>query len=103
MKLSKLLIAVSFICLGLGSCKDYLDEKIVSGATAGSYIVDANGLTGVVNAAYAPLRTYYGQELGFVLTEFGVDTYTHGRDGSFVDVNQYNPGLSPSLSILGSL
>lgn len=103
MKLSKLIILIPFILIGVSSCKNYLDEEIVSGATAGSYIVDANGLTGVVNAAYAPLRTYYGQEAGFVLTEFGVDTYTHGRDGSFIDVNQYNPGLSPSLSILGPL
>lgn len=85
------------------SCKDYIEEEIVSGVTAGSYYVDANGLTGGVNAAYAPLRTFYGQEPGFVLTEFGVDTYTNGRDGSFFDVNSYNAGLSPSLSILGTL
>ncbi|WP_207532131.1 RagB/SusD family nutrient uptake outer membrane protein [Desertivirga arenae] len=103
MKLSKFIIALALTAVTGTSCNDYLDEEIVSGATAGSYIVDANGLTGVVNAAYAPLRTYYGQELGFVLTEFGVDTYTHGRDGSFIDVNQYNPGLSPSLSILSTL
>ena len=32
----------------------------------------------LVNATYEPLRTFYAQERGFTLTEFGTDIYTEG-------------------------
>ncbi|MBS1606117.1 MAG: RagB/SusD family nutrient uptake outer membrane protein [Bacteroidetes bacterium] len=85
------------------SCSRQLDETIVSGITADSYYKDAAGLTGGVNAAYAPLRTFYGQELGFSLTEYGVDTYTEGRDGSFKYWNEYTSGMTPGATYTTSL
>ncbi|MRG45269.1 RagB/SusD family nutrient uptake outer membrane protein [Chitinophaga sp. SYP-B3965] len=100
--MKKSYILILFAALAV-SCQKDLDEKIVSGITAGSYFVDAPGLTGGVNAAYSTLRQFYGQEQGFSMTEYGVDTYTEGRDGSFKYFNEYTVGFTAGATYTTNL
>ncbi len=82
---------VIFICLLAclsQSCKDLLDEKVVSGVTSEYYSTRA-GFEDAVKASYAPLRSFYATELGMSLTVFGTDTYTNGADGSWKFLNTY--------------
>jgi len=48
-----------------------------------------------VNASYEPLRTFYAQERGFTITEFGTDIFTKGADGSHKYINGYTTQLNP--------
>jgi starch-binding outer membrane protein, SusD/RagB family len=78
---------------GLPGCMN-LNEDVISGLTPGSY-----GTQGVfeamVNASYAPLRTFWAQERGFTVTEFGTDIFFKGADGSHKYINDYTPQLNP--------
>src|SRR5436309_10443003 len=78
---------------GLPACVN-LDEDVVTGLTPGSYGTQAV-FESLVNASYEPLRTFYAQERGFTVTEFGTDIFTKGADGSFKYVNDYTTQLNP--------
>lgn len=87
---------IVFLCMLLvfsQSCKNILEEEIVSGITA-DYYNTAAGFEDGVRASYEPLRSWYGTQRGFTLTVFGTDTYTKGADGDFKPVNDYE---TPSL------
>ncbi len=88
-----LLSVVLVTCLP--GCVD-LNEEVVTGLTPGAY-----GSEGVfqalVNASYEPLRSFWAQERGFTLTEFGTDIYTKGADGSYKFVNDYTTQLNPTV------
>jgi hypothetical protein len=71
-----------------------LDEDVVTGLTPGSYGTQAV-FESLVNASYEPLRSFYAQERGFTITEFGTDVFTKGADGSFKYVNDYTTQLNP--------
>ncbi len=72
---------------GLAACVD-LNEHLVSGLANQPYnspqVLDA-----LVNATYEPLRSFWAQERGFTVTEFGTDIYTKGADGSHKFINDY--------------
>ncbi|MEJ7740251.1 MAG: RagB/SusD family nutrient uptake outer membrane protein [Chitinophagaceae bacterium] len=98
--MKKLLIYISASVLFLlPSCKKMLDEDVRSQAIF-DYLETPNGFEDATKAAYASLKTFYGQERGFTLTVFGTDTYTMGADGAFKFVNQYTPELDGRLSII---
>jgi hypothetical protein len=78
---------------GLPGCVN-LDEDVVTGLTPGSYGTPAV-FEQLVNASYEPLRTFYAQERGFTVTEFGTDIFTKGADGSFKYINDYTTQLNP--------
>ena len=61
---------------GLPACVN-LDEDVVTGLTPGSYGTQAV-FESLVNASYEPLRSFYAQERGFTVTEFGTDIFTKG-------------------------
>lgn len=83
-----LLALAATLALGTQSCKDQLDEQVIS-QVGSEYITTPVGFDAAVKATYASLRDFYGRESGMTLTVFGTDTYTMGSDGSYKFVNQY--------------
>src|SRR5258705_4987730 len=81
------------LLMGLPGCVN-LDEDVVTGLTPGSYGTQAV-FESLVNASYEPLRTFYAQERGFTVTEFGTDIFTKGADGSHKYINDYTTQLNP--------
>src|SRR5881275_2421312 len=79
----------------LPGCVD-LNEDVVTGLTPGAYGSQAV-FQALVNATYEPLRSFWAQERGFTLTEFGTDIYTKGADGSYKFVNDYTTQLNPTV------
>jgi hypothetical protein len=75
------------------SCKNILEEEIISGITADYYKTTA-GFEDGVKASYEPLRSWYATQRGFTLTVFGTDEFTKGADGDFKPVNDYE---TPSM------
>jgi len=87
--LAATLAAVAF---GAPACAD-LNEEVVTGVTS-PYLNTTTGYEDLVRAAYRYTREFYGRERGFSLTEYGVDTFTKGSDGSFKYLNDYTPQLN---------
>src|SRR5437660_356268 len=83
--------------LGLAACVD-LNEDLISGLANQPYPTP-DVFQALVNATYEPLRSFYAQERGFTLTEFGTDIYTEGADGSYKYVNQYTTKLDPEVAV----
>src|SRR5205823_5176045 len=83
----------------LPGCVD-LNEDVVTGLTPGAYGSEAV-FQALVNATYEPLRSFWAQERGFTLTEFGTDIFYKGADGSYKFVNDYTtePHRSPVDSV----
>jgi len=81
---------------GLAACVD-LNEHLVSGLANQPYnspqVFDA-----LVNATYEPLRSFWAQERGFTVTEFGTDIFTKGADGSHKFINDYTTQLNADES-----
>src|SRR5256886_2423876 len=73
-----------------------LNEDVITGLTPGAYGSEAV-FQALVNASYEPLRSFWAQERGFTLTEFGTDIYTKGADGSYKFVNDYTTQLNPTV------
>src|SRR5207237_9213894 len=71
----------------------------VTGLTAGAYGSQA-AVRALVNASYEPLRSFWAQEPGFTLTEFGTDIFYKGADGSYKFVNDYTTQLNPTLDYI---
>ena len=84
--------------LGLAACVD-LNEDLISGLANQPYPTP-DVFQALVNATYEPLRSFYAQERGFTLTEFGTDIYTEGADGSYKYVNEYTAQLNPDVDFI---
>src|SRR5213082_2209720 len=80
------------------ACVD-LNEHLVSGLANQPYnspeVFDA-----LVSATYEPLRSFWAQERGFTVTEFGTDIFTKGADGSYKFVNDYTTQLNPTVDYI---
>ncbi len=101
MKITKsILIAVALIAFGTQSCKDFLDEELVAGVSAGGYYSTAAGLEDGVDATYSFLREIYSNERAHTLSIFGTDTHTNGADGGYKSFNFYDNGLNSGVNIL---
>lgn len=88
----------SVILFLIQSCQSVLEEEIVSGITAESHYNTPEGFQSAVNAAYGPLRSYFGKEHGTNVSVFGTDTYTKGGHGSYKFINDYTAGLNPGVA-----
>jgi hypothetical protein len=97
--MKKILLFVCGLALVGQSCKDALEEEIVSGITPEYYNTPA-GFQDAVKATYEPLRSWYGTQRGFTLTVFGTDTYTKGADGGYKFVNDYTPNLNAGVDYI---
>ncbi|CAD5267917.1 MULTISPECIES: RagB/SusD family nutrient uptake outer membrane protein [unclassified Imperialibacter] len=96
---SKLLV-LTFVAFTIQSCSDFLDEKLISDVSAGSYYTTAAGLEDAVDASYSFLREIHSNERAYMLTIFGTDTHTNGADGGYKSFNFYDNGLNPAVNIL---
>ncbi len=98
----KTLGIASAIMLGTASCSDLLKETVIS-QISNDYIATTPGFVAATNAAYTPLRTFYGSERGLTLTEYGTDIYNAGADGSFKGFHFYDSQLTSASSIVSDL
>jgi len=89
---------LSATLLSLAGCVD-LNEDLISGLANQPYPTP-DVFQALVNASYEPLRSFYAQERGFTLTEFGTDIYTEGSDGSYKFVNEYTAQLNPDVDFI---
>ena len=89
---------LSAALLGVAGCMD-LNEDLISGLANQPYPTP-DVFQALVNATYEPLRSFYAQERGFTLTEFGTDIYTKGADGSYKYVNDYTSQLNPDVDFI---
>ena len=95
-----ILMAIALVALSAQSCKDYLDEELISNVAADSYYSTPAGLEDGADAAYAFLREIYSNERSYSVTVFGTDTHTNGADGGWKSFNYYDNGLNPGAGIL---
>lgn len=102
--LKKLLATFSLLAalLMTQSCKDVLDETIISGI-GNDYINTAKGFQDGVNACYSPLRAYYGTQPGLTFTEYGTDLYATGADGGYKGFHFYDAQLNPNVNYLANI
>lgn len=86
------------LCAGcLFSCKNFLDETVVSDVSYTHYNTPA-GIESGVGAAYNPMRYQYENELGASLQELGTDTYWDGADAAYrTQLNRYEATLNSTF------
>lgn len=96
---NKLIIIILFCMV---SCKNYLQEDLVSGVSYDYYDTET-GLETAVNAAYSEMRAPLGNETYFTLGDYGTDTYTEAVDGGNKAFNRYATGLNSSQGMLHDL
>lgn len=96
--------AINYILVILGiftcSCKDFLDEEVVSDISY-SYYENLAGIESGVGAAYVPLRIHFSTESNASLHNIGTDTYRDGRDAAYrTQLNRYEATLNSTFSQL---
>jgi starch-binding outer membrane protein, SusD/RagB family len=100
MKTKTILLIVILMAFATQSCKDFLDETLVSKVSAGSYYTTPAGLEDAVDAAYSFLREIHSEERAYTLSIFGTDTHTNGADGGWKSFNFYDNNLNSAADIL---
>jgi len=93
-------IAIGLVMATAISCKDFLDEKLISNVSASSYYTTAAGLEDAVDATYSFLRQIHSEERAYSLSVFGTDTHTNGADGGWKGFNYYDNSLNAGAGIL---
>ena len=101
-KKSIAIFATMTLMLFSQSCKDVLDEEVIS-QIGNDYINTPKGFNDAVNAAYSSLRAYYGTQQGLTMTEYGTDIYATGADGGYKGFHFYDTQLNPSVDWLASV
>lgn len=82
------------------SCKDFLEEEVVSDISYSHYET-LQGIESGVGAAYDPLRIHYSTESNASLHQLGTDTYWDGRDAAYrTQLNRYEATLNSTFSQL---
>lgn len=102
MKKFNVISLLPIIILFAGSC-DSLNEEVVSNVTAETHYTSPSGFEDAVNAAYEPLRSFYGTEQGGNITEYGTDLIQNAGHGGFHYMNQYDAGLNSEASPMSNL
>lgn len=92
---------LSTLVVLLSSC-DVLNEDLVSEVSTDSHYVTPSGFEDAVNAAYAPLRNYYGNNVGAYLEEYGTDLVQNAGHGGYHHYNQYTAALNSEDGIVTS-
>lgn len=85
----------------LSSC-EMLNEDLVSDVSTDSHYTTPSGFEDAVNAAYTPLRNYYGNNVGAYLEEYGTDLIQNAGHGGFHHYNQYTAALNSEDGIITS-
>ncbi len=95
-------LALGGLMLFSSSCKDLLDETVIS--NIGNYYMNtAKGFEDATKAAYSSLRTFYGTQLGLTFTEYGTDIYATGADGGYKGFHFYDTQIQPTVNYLAIL
>lgn len=103
--MNKRIIYVSaFLFSFLGySCSNFLEEKMVSGATS-DYYYTQEGMETLVAACYAKMRFGVGGENVYAYQDLGTDCFTQGGDGGHrQSFNRYESALEPQTGLCYSL
>jgi len=95
----KIFGVVALLCT-TQSCKDILDETVVSGI-GNSYVNTPKGFEDAVKSAYSSLRYFYATQQGLTMTEYGTDIYATGADGGYKGFHFYDTQLQPTVDYLG--
>lgn len=95
----KIFGVVALLCT-TQSCKDILDETVVSGI-GNAYVNTPKGFEDAVKSAYSSLRYYYATQQGLTMTEYGTDIYATGADGGYKGFHFYDTQLQPTVDYLG--
>ena len=97
--LTLLVVAV----LTVTACDSVIDEEIVSGITADAQYTTRAGIESALNAAYQPLRDFYGDEIGGALTQYGTDESTNAGHGGLRYLNFYDSGLNADAGAFSNI
>ena len=81
------------------SCKDVLEEKVIS-SIGNDYVNTPKGFEDASKAAYAPLRSFYATQQGLTMTEYGTDLYATGADGGYKGFHFYDTQLNSFVDFL---
>ncbi len=81
---------VLLVAGGFFSCEKFLEEEYLSGENSQSILSSEETFETLINAAYVTMRSYYGKENGWDLTEAGTDLYTHGLDNRSIGFCTYS-------------
>lgn len=96
-----ILLLSTFVVL-LSSC-EMLNEDLVSEVSTDSHYTTPSGFEDAVNAAYAPLRNYYGNNVGAFLEEYGTDITQNAGHGGLRHYNWYTAALNSEDGIITSV
>lgn len=88
--LSNPLALIIMIAFTFTSCEKFLEEEFLSGENSQSIISSEQTFETLVNASYVTLRSFYGKENGWDLTEAGTDIYTNGLDNRSIGFCSYS-------------
>ena len=101
---SALTVALTMVgAITLAGCDSVLDEEIVSGITADAQYTTRDGIASAINAAYQPLRDFYGDEHGGNLTQYGTDETTSAGHGGNRFMNFYDAGLNADAGAFSNI
>ncbi|TVT42933.1 RagB/SusD family nutrient uptake outer membrane protein [Hymenobacter setariae] len=81
--------------LGLGSCKDYLKEELVSTLT-NDYFSTEQGLEDLVKSSYEQTRYKFANEHSYAMFNFGVDELTYADQINYYWWDIYDSRLNSS-------
>ncbi len=87
--MKKILLWILLIPFVFSSCKDFLDEELVSGISYDYYETE-KGLKDLLWSCYTPLRYIYGEEVAITLSLFGTDTHRDVGAGSNRSFHRYD-------------
>ncbi|TVQ09187.1 MAG: RagB/SusD family nutrient uptake outer membrane protein [Bacteroidetes bacterium] len=90
----KISILVVLFVVFFSSCADLMEDMITD-TVADNQFSTVQGLDEALIATYVPLRLYYGQQNGFLMTLYGTDLFTEGQTYN-PHWNDYGSGLNPS-------
>jgi starch-binding outer membrane protein, SusD/RagB family len=96
------ILSILAVLLFSQSCKDVLDETVISGI-GNDYINTAKGFQDASNAAYATMRAFYATQPGLTFTEYGTDLYATGADGGYKGFHFYDAQLNPNVDYLAGI
>ncbi|WP_375436460.1 RagB/SusD family nutrient uptake outer membrane protein [uncultured Hymenobacter sp.] len=88
--------------LGLGSCKDYLEEELVSTLT-NDYFSTEQGLEDLVKSSYEQTRYKFANEHSYAMFNFGVDEMTSADQINSEWWNRYDNRLNSSDLFVGEV
>lgn len=79
-KILSIIMSATTLVGGMSSCTDYLTEDNKTGDTADLAYQTSTGMDGLVSAAYAYGRGWWGKEPSLGLAEMGTDLFYYGYD-----------------------